>query len=621
MKKSKAILLAPVCLAAFLAARAASVETEADRWDLAGIYPNKQAWSEAKSSLAARLSEIEKCQGKLGENAATLRACLGTLFELRKELGRVGSYAAMLSDEDTRVDEHSQMREEASLLGSQLSQKASYVRPELLEIGEAKIRQFVERENGLKIYRQYLDDVLRQAPHTRSPEVEQVIAEAGPVTQAPSSVRRTLANADLPWPSVKLSTGEAAKLDNAGYTKYRAESNRDDRKLVFDTFWKTWKDYERTLGVSLYSNLLADRFQSQVRKYPNSLQSALAEDNIPEEVYRTLVRETNAALPSLHRYFKLRARMLGIDDLRYYDIYPSLIPAGDEFDLPQAKQLAMDAAKPLGGNYISVMKKGFADRWVDFFPRPGKRSGAYMNGSVYDVHPFMLMNFNGDFESVSTLSHEFGHAMHSYLSKNAQPYPTADYSIFVAELASTSNEALLIDHMLKNAKTGDERLFFLGNDLERIRGTYFRQAMFGEFELQTHDLVDKGEALTGSRFTEIYGDLLRRYHGHDQGVLKIDDLYAVEWAYIPHFYYDFYVYQYATSIAGGSLLASDIIEGKPGAAERYLGLLQAGSSKYPYELLKDAGVDLATSKPYRTLIARMNRVMDEIEAILEKRER
>ncbi|MGV8039077.1 MAG: M3 family metallopeptidase [Thermoanaerobaculaceae bacterium] len=267
------------------------------------------------------------------------------------------------------------------------------------------------------------------------------------------------------------------------------------------------------------------------------------------------------------------------------------------------------------------MKKGFDSRWMDVYPRPGKRSGAYSNGSAYDVHPFVLMNYNDDYESLSTLAHEWGHAMHSFLANQAQPFQTADYSIFVAEVASTFNEALLLDRMLTQAKTDDERLSLLGSYLEGLRGTFFRQTMFAEFELMIHQAAERGEALSGKKLTEMYGGLLRRYHGHDQGVIRIDDAYAVEWAYIPHFYYNFYVYQYATSLAASSLLAKEVLAGTPGARERYLGLLKAGGSKYPYELLRDAGVDLASPAPYRALEARMSWAMDEIEKILARREK
>ena len=277
--------------------------------------------------------------------------------------------------------------------------------------------------------------------------------------------------------------------------------------------------------------------------------------------------------------------------------------------------MVLESVKPLGERYVAAMAKGFDSRWMDTYPRPRKQSGAHMAGAAYDVHPYVLMNYNDDYESVTTIAHEWGHAMHSYLSNGAQAFISADYAIFVAEIASTFNEALLLDHLLKRARSDAERLLYLGSELEHLRTTYFRQAMFAEFERDIHARVDKGETLTGKRLSEIYGEILRRYHGEREGIVKIDELYAVEWAYIPHFYSAFYVFQYATSIAASSLLAQSVLKGEPGARERYLALLSAGSSDYPYELVKAAGVDLATPAPYQALVARMNRVMDEIEVI------
>jgi oligoendopeptidase F len=308
-------------------------------------------------------------------------------------------------------------------------------------------------------------------------------------------------------------------------------------------------------------------------------------------------------------------------EMRYYDIYPPLVASSLKYPLDQGKTMVLEAVKPLGERYVAAMKKGFDSRWMDAYPRPRKQSGAHMAGSAYDVHPYVLMNYNDNYESVSTLAHEWGHAMHSYLSNASQPFINSDYATFVAEIASTFNEALLLEQALKSAQNDDERLLYLGSALENLRGTFFRQAMFAEFERDIHARVDKGEALSGKRLSEMYGDILRRYHGEREGVVKIDDLYTVEWAYIPHFYYTFYVFQYATSIAASSLLADAVLKGEPGARERYLKLISAGGSDYPYELVKAAGVDLATPAPYQAVIARMNRVMDEIEAIEARRNR
>jgi oligoendopeptidase F len=429
-----------------------------------------------------------------------------------------------------------------------------------------------------------------------------------------------LANADMPWPTVTLSDGTEARLDQSGYTRWRSAPNRADRELVFDAFWATWKEWERTCGVSLYSQVKRDLFYARARRYPSTLAAALDRTNVPEAVYHTLIEATNANLDTLHRYFRLRGRMLGVDRMRYVDIYPPLVTTDLEFPIEVGRELVLDALEPLGPSYVATVRTGFTERWMDTYPRPGKRAGAYSNGSVYDVHPYVLMNYNDDYESVSTLAHEWGHAMHSALANAAQPYPTAEYSIFIAEVASTFNEALLLDHVLETAKDDTERLYYLGSALEGLRGTFFRQAMFAEFELLIHRAVEGGEALSGERLTREYGELLKRFHGHDQGVVAIDDAYAVEWAYIPHFYYNYYVYQYATALAAASLFADDVLAGKPGAAERYLGALAAGGSEHPYELLREAGVDLASPAPYQALIARMNRIMDEIETILDRRQ-
>lgn len=606
-------------VALLIAATPGLSQDEQDTWNLADLYPSVAAWEEARAALEARLPEIDGCQGHLGDSAAQLQACAELLYGVFRDFARLSSYAAMAADADTRDATHQQRRSEVQILSSRLQEKVAFLNPELLEIGEERLHTLLEELDGLHVYRQPIRDVLRQAPHTLDEEGETLMAATSAIRRLPSNTYRTLANADMPWPTITLSDGEEVVLDQAAYTRYRAVPNRADRVRVFQAFWDQWKQFESTFGVTLAGQLDAHLFTFRQRSYENSLSQALDGSAIPEAVYRTLVAETNAHLDTLHRYFTLRGRMLGIDDLGYHDIYPPLVETDKTFPLETGKRLSLEAVAPLGPAYAEVMAHGLENRWMDAYPRPGKRSGAYMNGSAYDVHPYVLMNYNDDYESVSTLAHEWGHAMHSYLASQAQPYPTAGYSIFLAEIASTFNEALLLEHVLERAADDEERLYYLGSALENLRGTYFRQTMFAEFELEIHDRAEAGEALTGARFSEIYGDLLRRYHGHDQGVLTIDDAYTVEWAYIPHFYYNFYVYQYATSLAASSLLAEAVLQGRPGAVDGYLDLLRAGSSDYPYDLLRKAGVDLATPEPYRAVFARMNAIMDQIEGILDAR--
>jgi oligoendopeptidase F len=594
-------------------------ERSQDRWNLADLYPNEAAWNADATKLEAELAEIARCKGKLGTSAKRFRECLDLIYDATKRYYRLGVYAGELESEDTGDPARQALNQKAQVIGTKLSEATAFLNPEVLAIGKAKIDAFFKQEAGLKTYRHPVNDILRFAPHTLDATGEELLAAFGLTQGQAGSIYRILANSDMPWPTVKLSDGKEVKLDQAAYTKWREAANRDDRKKVMDAFFGKFKEFESTIGTTFYSSLKEDSVYAKVRKYPDSMTKSLDANNLPRAVYDALIKSTNENLPTLHRYFRLRAKMLGVAEMRYYDIYPPLIKGGREYPIDEGVRMMVESVAPLGPEYVAAMKKGLAERWMDVYPRPKKLSGAHMAGDAYEVHPYLLINYNNNYESVSTIAHEWGHAMHSYLSNRAQPFATAPYATFVAEIASTTNEALLLDYALKGAKTDDERLLYLGSALEQLRGTFFRQAMFGEFEQRVHAQVDKGEPLTGDQLSKIYGEILRRYHGDAQGVVKIDDVYATEWAYIPHFYNAFYVFQYATSISAGSLFADDILAGKPGARARYLKLISSGGSDYPYELVKAAGVDMATPAPYDAVSKRMNRIMDDMEAILAKR--
>ncbi|HCV42054.1 MAG TPA: oligoendopeptidase F, partial [Bacteroidetes bacterium] len=372
-------------------------------------------------------------------------------------------------------------------------------------------------------------------------------------------------------------------------------------------------------GTQLYAEVKKNLFYTRSRKYKSSLERALDGSNIPLVVYQGLIDNVNAHLGTFHRYLKLRQRMLGVEKLHYYDLYCPVVADVDlKYTIEESQNHVLASLAPLGDEYIAVARKGFAERWLDVFPNEGKRSGAYSNGAVYDVHPYMLLNYNGKYDDVSTLTHELGHTMHSYLSNKNQPYATADYSIFVAEVASTLNEALLMDYMLKTIQDDGIRLSLLGNALDGIRGTVFRQTQFAEFEWRIHEKVEKGEALTGDVLSELYDAINKRYYGHEQGVCIVDDEVKCEWANIPHFYYNFYVYQYATSFTASAAISELILAGDVDATKRYLTLLSSGGSDYPIDLLKRAGVDMTTSVPFELTMRKMNRVMDEMEHILSR---
>ena len=593
-------------------------ETPADRWNLADLYATQAAWEEDAARLENQLEEMSGCRGRLGESVARFKACIDLNADIAKRVGRLSTYAFETFAENTAASTGIELRQKARLLGSRVEEQVAFVRPEILALGPERIAALISGDPSLGIYRRPLDLILRNAPHTLDGAGESLVASFGLATGAPESVYTMLSNADMLWPSVRLSSGKVVLLDQSGYVKYRAVGNRADRKKVFDAFWSTWKSYERTFGVMFHEMLKTDTVYAKARRYPDSLARKLDPARIPPEVYDTLIAQANASLPTLHRYFRLRAKLLGVRDMRYYDVYPPLLQVERRFPLEQAKRTMLDSLAPLGADYVAVVERGLKERWMDAYPRPKKYSGAHAS-SAYDVHPFVLMNYNDDYESVQTLAHEWGHAMHSYLANRAQPFVTAAYSTFTAEIASTLNEALLLEHVLKAARSDAERLLYLGSALENLRATFFRQAMFAEFEREVHARADRRESLIGPSLTRLYGELLRRYHGHDQGVVRIDDLYTVEWAYIPHFYSSFYVFQYATSVAASALFAERILKGEPGAKERYLDLLRAGGADDPYVLVKNAGVDLATPAPYQALAARMNRIMDEIEAIQARR--
>lgn len=596
-----------------------AAETDNDRWNLADLYASADAWNADGHKLEGQLKDFAACKGKLGSSAAKLRECLDLQLDIVKRYARLASYASQLHDEDTGANLGQALNQQSDILGSKLEETTSFVRPELLGIGAQRINAMFKQDKGLQIYRHMIDTVLRAAPHTLDARGEELVAQFGLATNAGQDIYGVLSNADMPWPSVKLSDGKEVRIDQAAYTKYRAVANRDDRKAVFDAFWGKWKEFEHTYGVTFYAQLKKEAAYTKVRKYPDSLTRAIDANNVPPAVYNMLIEQTQANLPTLHRYLKLRAKLLGVNDLHYYDIYTPIVSSSGEYSLEYGKKMMLQAVKPLGDDYVAAMEEGLKHRWMDVYPHPRKRSGAYMNGIAYDVHPFLLLNYNNDYESMSTMAHEWGHAMHSWLANHNQAFVNADYPIFTAEIASTTNEVFMLEHMLKNAKSDDERLLYLGSALENLRGTFFRQAMFADFERTVHAKVDKGESLTGEDLSKIYGDILRRYHGDKEGVMKIDDAYAIEWAYIPHFYNQFYVFQYATSISAGNMFASEILKGTPGARERYLNVLKSGSAKDPYELVKEAGVDLASPAPYQAIVARMNGIMDQIEAILARR--
>lgn len=586
------------------------------KWDLTDLYPDTAAWRAAKDKLAADLPTLRQYRGKLTSSARTLADALTTHSSLDKELSRLYAYASMLADQDTRDSVHEGMQQEMVQLLANLAAQASFIEPEILKTDRSRIQEFIASEPRLRVYAFYLGDVLRRAAHTLSDAEEKLIADSGPLQGSPSGVFNILSNADFPYPTVTLSDGRTVKVDQAAYSDLRALPNRADREKVMSAFFTGLGSFSRTFGTIMNGDVQKVLFVSTARKYPSALEAMLNGPNIPTSVYVRLIEGVNRNLPAFHRYLKLRKRMLGIEELHYYDLYAPLVGSVDlKYTPEEAQQHVLAAVAPLGPEYQAMIQRAFDNRWIDLFPNEGKSSGAYSNGGAYDVHPYMLLNYNGQYSDLSTLAHELGHTMQSYLSNKTQPYPLASYPIFVAEVASTFNESLLIDHMLESMKD-DTRLSLLGNYLENIKGTVFRQTQFAEFELRMHEIAGKRQAITGDVLARLYMEIAKRYYGHDQGICIVDDYVRHEWSYIPHFYRDFYVFQYATSFTASEALAQKVKAGDANATKNYLAFLAAGGSKYPIDLLRDAGVDMTTDEPLDLTMKEMNRVMDEMEAIL-----
>jgi oligoendopeptidase F len=620
-----ATALAAALAAPPAAARERSEIPERYRWNLSDLFPSDAAWKATRDELARRIPPLAAHRGKLGESAEALRRALDAAFGIRRDVERVMAYASARADEDTRVAATREMRQSSEQLGVELESASAFLRPEILALDPARLRAWLAEEKPLAEYRFFLEDVLRWRPHTLGASEERIAADAGDLAGVPHDVYTILKDADIPWPTVKLSTGEEARLDPAGFSLHRASRVRADRDLVFASFFGALKGYERTVGAALFGTARAHLFQKKLRSFGSSLEAALFRDNIPTAVYRQLLADVRKSLPTFHRYLALRKRMLGVEKLRYQDLYASLVGSVEmRFSPEEAQDLTLAAFAPLGPEYVSAVKKAYANRWTDYLPSTGKRAGAYsINTGVYGVHPYQLLNFNGRYEDLTTLAHESGHSIHTYLADATQPFATHEYPTFVAEVASTLNENLLLHHMLARAKDEPTRLALLGNHLDGMRQTLFRQTAFADFELAFHEKAERGETLTGENLSELYLKTARGYHGHDQGVCEVPELIAIEWAFVPHFHYDFYVYQYATSLVAATSLAKAIREEaarKKGtkARDAYLAMLRAGGSRYPVDLLRDAGVDMTTSKPFAAAMAEMNAIMDEMEKILAR---
>jgi oligoendopeptidase F len=588
---------------------------EQHKWALESIFESDEAWQAQFETISDRIDELTAYEGRVTESPETLRELLELREEIMREVSQLAVYANLRASEDTRNQEYQALSGKAQALSSEASSATSYIEPELQELSEEDIEAFVDAEPELADYDQFFDDVLRAKPHTRSAEIEELLAELGEVTSSPSEIYSMLADADMTFPTVEDPDGDEIEISQGNFTKLLKHEDREFRKLVHEEYYDEWEAVRNTVGTSLKKQVRKDVKVARARNYDTAREAALDGPNVPVDVYNTLVDTVRDNLPKLHRHAELKQESLGVEELQPWDLYMSLTgEEGPDVEYEQAKSWIIEAVEPLGEAYQQRMAEGLESRWVDVYENRGKRSGAFSSGT-YDTQPFILMNYQDDISSMFTLAHELGHSMHSELSAEAQPWHDAGYEIFVAEVASTVNETLLTHHLLETVDDDELRLHVLDEYLERFRSTLFRQTMFAEFEQSIHERAENDEPLTPDVFDELYGDLKSSYYEP----AAVDDHIQREWQRIPHFYYNFYVYQYATGISAAVAIVEGIRQdGEAGeeAAAAYREMLRAGGGVYPIEALELAGIDMTTPGPIESALSVYGDYLDRVAAVL-----
>jgi oligoendopeptidase F len=587
---------------------------EADTWRLEDIFASDEEWEKEFQDVKKEIPTSKEFEGKLGDNAETLYKALQFQDKLLERIGKLYAYSHMRYDQDTTNSFYQGLDDRMKNLYSQAGSQLAFIVPEILSIDESKVNGFLNEKTELKLYEQAIAEINLQRPHVLSAEQEAMLAEAGEVMNASGNTFGMLNNADIKFPSIKDENGEEVEITHGRYIRFLESSDGRVRHDAFKAVYKTYGDFKNTFSSTLSGNVKKDNFNARIRKYDSARHAALAANNIPESVYDNLVNTVNDNLHLLHRYIKLRKKVLGLKELHMYDLYTPLVKdVKMEIKYDEAKEIILKGLAPLGEEYLKILKEGFENRWVDVHENKGKRSGAYSSGA-YGTNPYILMNWQDNVNNLFTLVHEFGHSVHSYYTRKSQPYPYGNYSIFVAEVASTCNEALLNDYLLKTIDDEQKRIFLLNHYLEGFRGTVFRQTMFAEFEHLIHQKAQNNEALTADLLSKEYYALNKKYFGEED--IVIDEEIGLEWSRIPHFYYNYYVYQYATGFSAATALCKQILEEGEPAVKRYIDFLSAGSSDYPIEVLKKAGVDMTSSDPIKDACKVFEEKLNELEQLL-----
>lgn len=584
-----------------------------DTWDLTDMYESNEAWEEELNKIEALITEIAGMEGTCLDTAKNLLTVLEKDAACAQKIELAYSYAERLFDQDQKNTKHQSMSAKIMSVYAKYAASTAFISPEIIAASSELLEKYFKEVPELELYRKQIDEIIRMKPHRLSAEMEKLVALTAEMSQGPSDTYSIFNNADLTFPETEDENGEKVRLTHGRFISLLESSDKTVRKNAFEKYYATYEQFLNTLA-NIYNNQVKQQiFHATARKYNSTLEAAVDENNVSPDVYKNLVATINENLDKMHHYVKLRKKCLGVDELHMYDIYTPMIPdMAKEIPFEEAKETVLKALAPLGEEYVAKVKEGFENRWIDVYENQGKRSGAYSAGS-YGAHPYVLLNYNGTLDDMFTIAHEMGHAMHSYYSNENQPYIYSQYKIFVAEVASTCNEILLMEYLLKNTTDKKERAYLLNHYLDSFKGTVFRQTQFAEFEMRTNAMVEAGESLNAENLNALYLELNKKYYGPD---MISDKEISYEWARIPHFYYNFYVYQYATGFTSAVAIARSILaEGAP-AVERYKKFLSGGCSDAPVELLKIAGVNLETPAPIQSALDVMGEILDEMESLI-----
>lgn len=584
-----------------------------DTWDLTDMYESNEAWEEELNKIEALITEIAGMEGTCLDTAKNLLTVLEKDAACAQKIELAYSYAERLFDQDQKNTKHQSMSAKIMSVYAKYAASTAFISPEIIAASSELLEKYFKEVPELELYRKQIDEIIRMKPHRLSAEMEKLVALTAEMSQGPSDTYSIFNNADLTFPETEDENGEKVRLTHGRFISLLESSDKTVRRNAFEKYYATYEQFLNTLA-NIYNNQVKQQiFHATARKYNSTLEAAVDENNVSPDVYKNLVATINENLDKMHHYVKLRKKCLGVDELHMYDIYTPMIPdMAKEIPFEEAKETVLKALAPLGEEYVAKVKEGFENRWIDVYENQGKRSGAYSAGS-YGAHPYVLLNYNGTLDDMFTIAHEMGHAMHSYYSNENQPYIYSQYKIFVAEVASTCNEILLMEYLLKNTTDKKERAYLLNHYLDSFKGTVFRQTQFAEFEMRTNAMVEAGESLNAENLNALYLELNKKYYGPD---MISDKEISYEWARIPHFYYNFYVYQYATGFTSAVAIARSILaEGAP-AVERYKKFLSGGCSDAPVELLKIAGVNLETPAPIQSALDVMGEILDEMETLI-----